>query len=136
MKLLPGDAPLARRLAVAVAALAPLVIWWLRRDPTAPTDLATPCLLRAVTGVPCPTCGGTRAAIALAQGRPLAALADNPLVTVVVAATVVWAVCGIVATLVPRWRRRIERSPGDGRRLVLLALGLVAANWVWLIATG
>lgn len=41
----------------------------------------TLCLLRAATGLPCPLCGGTTAVVAIGQGRPLAALAASPLVT-------------------------------------------------------
>lgn len=39
----------------------------------------TLCLLRAATGVPCPLCGTTTAAVAVGQGRPLAALSASPL---------------------------------------------------------
>jgi hypothetical protein len=38
-----------------------------------------PCLLRTTTGIPCPSCGMTRAAAALAHGDWLAALAWHPL---------------------------------------------------------
>jgi hypothetical protein len=37
------------------------------------------CTFRQVTGVPCPSCGATRAGLALAQGDLSAALSYNPL---------------------------------------------------------
>jgi len=39
-----------------------------------------PCLFKAVTGIPCPTCGGTRALAALSHLHFLQALKYNPLV--------------------------------------------------------
>ena len=41
--------------------------------------LAPACVLKASTGVPCPTCGSTRAALALAGGHLGQALVWNPL---------------------------------------------------------
>jgi hypothetical protein len=125
--------PLARRLALAAAALTPTLVWWLRRLPDQPVAIASPCPLRSATGVPCPTCGGTRALIALAEGHWLDAVAANPLVSAGAAATVLWAVAGVVTTAVPRWRRRLETSPADRRRLLVLALVLTVASRTWLL---
>ncbi|NIR58105.1 MAG: DUF2752 domain-containing protein, partial [Gammaproteobacteria bacterium] len=43
-------------------------------------DFALLCPAWTIFGVPCPTCGGTRAVAAVAQGDLLAALSWNPLV--------------------------------------------------------
>jgi hypothetical protein len=59
----------------------------------------TLCLLRAATGVPCPLCGTTTAAVAVGQGRPLAALAASPLAVLAAAAL-------LVLPLVPAAARR------------------------------
>ena len=40
---------------------------------------ATVCLLRAVTGVPCPFCGGTTAAVEVGSGNLLDAVRASPL---------------------------------------------------------
>ena len=80
---------------------------------------STLCALRAVTGIPCPFCGATTAAVALGQGRLTDAVRASPL-----------AVLGapFVAAL-PLLRARLQRLPG---RSVALALGgvlLAAELW-------
>lgn len=131
MRLRHGDAPLARHLAVAGLVLLVVGLWWLRRFPEAPGDLIPACTWRTLTDLACPTCGGTRAMLALSQGQPLVALNANPLVTMASMAFGLWAIGGLVATLVPRWRRTIEAAPGDGRRLVSLAVVVILASWLW-----
>jgi Protein of unknown function (DUF2752) len=75
-------APVTRATAVtrtglrAVAVVAGLVVLGGLHLRTRP---ATVCPLRALTGVPCPFCGGTTAAADLGRGRFLAALRSSPL---------------------------------------------------------
>ena len=45
----------------------------------------TLCMLRSLTGVPCPFCGGTTAVVELGHGRFLAAVAASPLAVALVA---------------------------------------------------
>jgi hypothetical protein len=66
-------------------------------DLSPPLDETGFCLFALATGRPCPTCGGTRAVIALARFDVATALASNAVVTIVALAVVV---IGIV-----RWRR-------------------------------
>ncbi len=40
------------------------------------------CMLRAATGIPCPMCGGTTAAVRVGQGHLVAALAASPLAVI------------------------------------------------------
>lgn len=47
---------------------------------------ATFCVLRAVTGIPCPFCGGTTAAVHLGHGDFTGALAASPLAVAMIAA--------------------------------------------------
>ncbi len=47
--------------------------WWLGQG-----GLGLPCGFRALTGVPCPLCGGTHACAALVQGDLAAAWAASP----------------------------------------------------------
>jgi hypothetical protein len=90
---------------------------------------ATVCVFRNVTGVPCPTCGSTRAALAAIEGRPIEAIVFNPLVTVAGALTIAWLVLRVGC------RRRIEFDLAPRQRtLVWIVIGvLFGANWVYVI---
>ena len=68
-----------RRLRLAVYAVLPLVFYGLYRAALLNGDSL--CLLRAVTGTDCPSCGATRAAFALLSGDAAAAWAANPVFT-------------------------------------------------------
>ncbi len=93
--------------------------------------LLRPCVFRAVTGVPCPTCGATRGTLALLHGDLRQALMLNPLVA---AAAGAFLVGGVVA---PLWAWRRGTVPTwDGPLPLWLRIGivlLIAANWAWVI---
>jgi len=93
-----------------------------------------PCPFRLLTGVSCLTCGTTRAAVAFLDGRPLDALAANPLAAIAGAAFVVG---GLAA---PLWTAVSLPVPDLGAPLpkwakLAIALALLA-NWAWVIAMG
>jgi hypothetical protein len=96
---------------------------------SAGTGLALPCPLRWATGIPCPACGLTTAAVDLAHGRVAASLADNPaalalaVLTAVMIPVLVLRLVGLVASPVP-WSARARR------RTYLAAIAAAAASWV------
>lgn len=90
----PVPRVVARTVVVALAAMA-LAAVHLRSRP------ATLCLVRSVTGVPCPLCGGTTAVADLGRGDVSAAAAASPLALGLVAAL---PFTGVVST--PSWWRR------------------------------
>jgi hypothetical protein len=109
--------------AASAVALKPL---WLALAPH-----LRPCIFHSLTGIPCPTCGTTRAATAFLEGNLLAALAANPLAAIagllfVVGAPLaaLWAVARwpmpTLPTPLPRWSR-------------VLAVALIATNWLYLV---
>ncbi len=92
--------------------------------------LFTICPLKNFTGIPCPFCGGTRAALALLQGNIHGAFLLNPL-----AAS--FCLLAVPASLVYyglfKHRQRELKIP---RVLWVFLLAVIAANWVYLIAAG
>jgi len=95
----------------------------------------TVCTLKGVTGIPCPTCGATRALAHLAQLDLAGAFALNPLVTLGFAAVIPWALTDLV--LLSRGRALdLELSSRGARRLGLLAAAALALNWLYLLAAG
>jgi uncharacterized protein DUF2752 len=93
------------------------------------------CLFKAFTGLPCPTCGTTRA-----LGRLFAldfggALVMNPFTTVLAVVVAAWAVADL-ALLPRRQALDVEVSPRVGFALRVGALVLFLANWAYLVAAG
>lgn len=112
-----GLAGVALRLgAMAVAAAA--VGWFHRLGGD-----TVPCPLRALSGVPCPLCGGTTAFIELGSGRPVEAVLANPVALGAAAALA-------VAPLGPG--RRWWASP-PGIRAGVLGCALAGAE-LWQLA--
>ncbi|HET7293596.1 MAG TPA: DUF2752 domain-containing protein [Vicinamibacteria bacterium] len=93
------------------------------------------CAFKAFTGLPCPTCGSTRAAAHLARLDLAGALAQNPLATAAAGALVAWGVLDLLLMLRGRalW---LEVSPAVARALRLGAVAAIVANWAYLIAAG
>ncbi len=95
--------------------------------------LLRPCTFRALTGWPCPTCGTTRAALAVLAGDLGAAWAASPLATL---AFLSFLGGGLVA---PLWvwagGPLPSVTPSGWRRLAVLALLAVLVNWAVLLAT-
>jgi hypothetical protein len=90
----------------------------------------TICLLKNLTGLPCPFCGGTRAASTLLQGHLAAAFALNPGAVLLM----LFALPGYLVydkLLRPRgWEKKLSRV------FWVLALLALAANWTYLIIVG
>ena len=120
----PDDMPLAgvwALVAASAVAVAPLL--------RIVSGVLPACPLHALTGLPCPSCGATRAALHLADGHALAALAINPLATLGLATAV------LGGLLAPAWvaiRGPLPTQPPQGA----LRLGIVTAlaiNWAYLV---
>jgi hypothetical protein len=95
-----------------------------------------PCVFKAVTGLPCPTCGATRAVVALSHGDWSSALRLNPLVVLAVAGWTAWLPYGLATGARAGRRVRVACSSRDCTWLRILALAAVAANWLYLVLGG
>ena len=130
MKVRPERDSLPRLLAF-VYAPAGLVAWWLIEHQIVidPTRVACPLLKH--TGIACPTCGGTRAGLALGRLDPVTAFAENPLISLLLIMLGVWFVYAVLATLLPRLRVTVRFSTGERHVLRMMALGIVMSSWVY-----
>ena len=96
-------------------------------------DLApdvTLCGVKALSGLPCPFCGGVRATAALGQGSLPEAFAWNPAV-VLLHAGMLTSGAALVLGRTPPWLTP-ERQRLVFRGLVVILI----ANWVYLVAVG
>jgi hypothetical protein len=91
------------------------------------------CTFHRLTGVPCPTCGTTRTALAILSGDVAGAVLINPLAALV---GVTFVVGGFLA--IP-WLLLHWPLPSCGLRWTptwtVILVAVVAANWAYLIAT-
>ena len=112
------------------AVAAPVMAWlWVF------VGLGTPgCAFHRMTGLPCPTCGASRAVVAALHGDLLGAFLWNPLVTSAIA---VFEVGGLAA---PFWLAAGGRVPVLSPRLPRwVKIAIVAAillDWLWLVLRG
>jgi hypothetical protein len=130
LRVRPGALPIGAILA-ACAVVAVVMVAWLPLS-RLPFSL---CVFKAVTGVPCLTCGTTRTLALLARLDVLGALAMNPLVAAGLLALVPWAAADLA--LMPGRRALVlELSPAAGRAARIAVMAAVVLNWVWLVAAG
>ena len=96
-------------------------------------DLAgdvTLCGVKALSGLPCPFCGGVRATAALGRGAPLEAFVWNPALTLLHAGMATSGVA-LVLGLTPPWF-----APGRQRFVFRAAMVILLVNWLYLVVAG
>ena len=85
----------------------------------------SPCPFFSLTGYPCPTCGSTRAAFALAQAKPLDALVLNPLATLGLVFAPAWLVARMLSPRLPAL---------SSKRWFWIGLGAaMLINWIYVL---
>lgn len=95
------------------------------------------CPLRTLTGIPCLTCGGTRATRHLLHGEFGAAFLQSPLVTglILLAGLFVLYAAGVLLFRMPRLRI-VSISDREAWVFRAAALSLLLIGWLYLIVTG
>lgn len=92
------------------------------------------CPVRSIAGLPCPTCGATRATLALAGLDLAAALAWNPLVTLAWLGSILGGITALALALLRRPLPSLPRRLSPAARWTVLLV--VAANWFYLLRQG
>lgn len=88
------------------------------------------CGVKALSGLPCPFCGGVRATAALGRGALAEAFVWNPAIVLLHAGLLVSGLA-LVAGRTPPWL-----APGRPGWVFRAAAVTLLANWVYLVAAG
>ena len=128
-QLRPGELD-HERLWLAISLAAAIIGWVLLRS-----GVPLPkCLWHEFTGLPCPGCGGTRCARAIASGALGTAFLLNPIVFTAFILTAVYDIYAAIVLLFRLPRLRFDHvSAGLGFWTRIGAATLFAMNWAWLI---
>jgi hypothetical protein len=95
------------------------------------------CPFRAVTGVPCPTCGTTRAFIAMGSLEVGRAFRTNPLAAVFWVGLLAYGPFALTCSLLGTRRPRLTEVSERARWLLVAAGGsILAANWIYVLCYG
>lgn len=98
------------------------------------------CMIKNVTGVPCPSCGATRSVMSVVEGQFANAVHQNPLGIVIaflMVALPVWIVVDLFrkSSSLLRSYQKFEiwfRQP----KVAITAGALILINWIWSISKG
>jgi len=90
------------------------------------------CVFRSLTGIPCPSCGTTRAAMAFLEGDLMTAFINNPLAALAGLLFVVGAPIAVIWTTAKMSVPSLSNPLPTWVRIG--AVFLIAANWLYLIA--
>lgn len=112
-------------------------VWWSAQSPD---NESTVCLIKNVTGLPCPSCGSTRAVVSLAQGDLVGALQWNPLGLIIAAVLLVapwWMGYDFLTNqkTLPAFVAKAEHLV-QKKWVAAPAIILVLANWIWNFSKG
>lgn len=116
------------------------LIYELKTNPRGDDNTPGVCLFKAVTHVPCPSCGSTRAILALFRGSIIESVSINPLGTIVAAIMIItplWLLFDFVTRRSTLLNMYHKTEKFIARTYVAIPLIiLVIINWVWNILKG
>jgi len=101
----------------------------------------TVCLFKEATGLPCPSCGTTRALLLLTHGKFSESYLLNPFGFFLAAGLMIlpfWLTFDLVAkrTSFRHWYVQTERFFSGSRWMIASSVAIVIANWIWNISKG
>ena len=100
----------------------------------------TPCVIKNVTGLPCPSCGSTRSVISISHGEVVQAAMINPfgiIIAAVMVAVPLWLLYDVMLkkdTLYVNYAALEQKL--KIKWVAILLMALVLANWIWNINKG
>ena len=100
----------------------------------------SPCPIKYITGIPCPSCGSTRSLVALAQGHFTEALLINPLglfAAAVMLTFPLWLLYDVVFKKDTLYKSfKVFENTLKIKWVAITFTVLIAANWAWNIYKG
>jgi hypothetical protein len=96
-------------------------------------QILPPCPFRAVTGIPCPSCGSTRSLVHLANGDIAGSLILNPLFSLAMITALFLLFACSARLLFNRSRITLTHTRREGTVLRAGMAGIFLANWCYLI---
>jgi hypothetical protein len=93
------------------------------------------CIIKHVTDVPCPSCGSTRAVIAVLNGDFIGSIMMNPfgiILVLIIIGSPLWIIFDIATSRSTLWKmyNRME-SLFRQRWIAFASISLVMMNWIW-----
>lgn len=85
-----------------------------------------PCLFQLLTGLYCPGCGGTRAAVYLMKGQVIQSFVYHPLVLY----TALVVVAEVISAMVAKKTGRPERYLGHETLFIYIDAAVILVNWI------
>ena len=98
------------------------------------------CLIKSISGVPCPSCGTTRSVVELLDGQFISSLQWNPMgimVFLIMVISPLWIIADMIFKKESflRFYSRTEYHL-KSKWIAIPAIGLVIINWIWNICKG
>jgi hypothetical protein len=101
-----------------------------------PHSAQTVCLVKSITGIPCPSCGTTRSVTTLLEGNIADSITINPFGVAAVSMLIVFPVWVVIDHFRKRdsffrWYTSTERKLSGNKWIIVASVIVVTANWWW-----
>jgi hypothetical protein len=96
-------------------------------------DIAPGCVLKGITGLPCPSCGSTRSIVHLAHGNVIASVAMNPLMSLLLIGAVLFFLYSFGTLVLGMRRVHIKLLENEKKMVRTISVVVLLVNWLYLI---